>query len=63
MKRVEWWIAKVYPHSEVRKGESPIDLWEQFKSEREAKAYVKKDNKADGNSPFDVVKVTYETIR
>jgi len=63
MKRVEWWIAKVYPPKEMkkrRKGENPIDLWDQFKTEKEARDDVRKEG-GPGN-PFTVIKVTYETV-
>lgn len=68
MKRVEWWVAKVYPKKHMPPGENnPIDLWEQFKTEREARAYLKKvdseDEEEGEENPFDLVKITYETIK
>lgn len=56
MKRVEWYIAKV---CKDHISKNPIDLWEQFPSKQEAKEYVRKDG---ANTPFVVVKLTYETV-
>lgn len=63
MKRVEWWLAKVYSRKEMKRvnqlKENPIDLWQQFPTEHAVKAYIKKDGP---DSPFLPVKVTYETV-
>ena len=55
MKRVEWWVVKIYGSSVDK-----IDFWEKFKSRRMAEKYVKEDGE---DTPFDVVKVTYETVK
>jgi hypothetical protein len=57
MKRVKWWIAKIYYNKKTHK--STIDIWDQFSSKSEATRYVKKDGT---DSPFTVLKVTLETL-
>lgn len=60
MKRVEWWVSKVYPSTELE-GRT-IDLWDQFDSRRDAEAHLKKVDKLPGENPFSLTKVTIETI-
>lgn len=58
MKRVEWWIVKVY--QDRRPGENPIDLWCQYETERKAFTALRQDGP---DTPFSVAKVTCEIIR
>lgn len=51
MKRVEWYIAKVWRRR--------IDLWHRFDTEAKARKYVREDGP---DTPFSVVRVTSEVV-